>query len=465
MNQIKKIIVCFVLLFAPLLLSNLCYAMPDLYAFNNYFQGQSPYYFTGGEDGVFYYPNFFGKANSYEGVVTSFSDQHMNGATPPSAVPYIDLDYTVGKVFSLEPGQCFVVSSTSGDIEYLYHYGDIHMTSLGYTKPSINGQASSTSYSNKLSDSNGVINLSSLTTFTYDAAYIGYAHKSGSSNTYLTPYVSGSYTNYSQIYFIMNFSENTAFFTVSSEFTLSSSSVVTYEAESISMDKVSFILTNFGDNAKSSYLFAIPHIKGKLDVNSFVISQTTPYSKYRLSTRFNVNTSISLDSSNKVVLGFDSQGLYMQVTGSSDFVNVDNYKPFFLNIYDGVVGLYPSAIYIKDGYVNIQNYNELINLLKEQGIGQSDLTRVTELLTELNTGGVSGEEAKELIGILESYHDQIINQSNFSGATDVFDTYKNILDFTQDMHWLVTANNALFEYFAGFIMLCCMFFFLSRVMR
>lgn len=475
MNRLNKFVVSFVLLFYCLLV-NVSHAYPDLYFFNNFLAGQSPYYTDNSNSEVYYYPS-----NSKEfGVVTSFDNTIMNGNSIPDAVPLLDLDYTVGKVFELKPNECMVVTSLSGDVFNLYANGTFYYSKLGTTQHTpdlyvttgnLNTTLNAYNYAldadkepfefrwNGTSTTGLVSGMSNV-----DAFYIPRV-LFDSSNGQL--YFENSNSNGAYILFLMNFGETSAYF--STDKNLISNPVVTYEAEGRNMNSVSMLMycgINWTSN-ESGKAFYLPHIDGLVDVYSANIAQNKDKIMYTLGTHFNMTCQISLDSDDNVVVGVDSTQMSLTNTQHAyyDDMVVDKYCPFFLSYRSAVTEYYPGAIYVKDGYIDISNYEELVALLKENGIGQADLTRVIALLEAINTGGATGEQAKELIGILEAYHDEIIQNSDFAGVTNAFDDYKDLLEFSEDMHWLITANNALFGYFAGFIMLCAMFLFLGRVMR
>lgn len=466
-----KIIISFVFCFTLLLLSN-SLAMPDLYFYNNFLVGQSPYYYTGSSDNtaVYYYPNA-GNENTNQGFVTSYSTQFMNGNEEHNYIEAVDLDYTVGKIFELPSDSAFVVYSGSGQFNRLYGYGDYYAIDLGCTSPvsASVGTADNKIYkSSDISSSNlatGMILPSDIAK--WDTIVPGQRKLTG--NSTLSRYnLVNLPENTFDIFLIVNLSDESCFFTVNSQYELNSESMATYLAPYTSVNNVSMLVTGFAYNTSSTTPFyVLPHIKANLDVYSYSYTVNTSNTDYYINTAYNITCSIA--DTEEGVLFFipsgNSTATNVSVRINLAFSEPDaTLIPFFLNS-SSLQYLYDKAIYIKDGYVNVNNYEELVSLLKQEGVGQVDLARIQELLELINSGGPTGAEVNELIGILENYHQQIQNNANFGNSTGVFDTYKNILEFTEDMHWLVTANNALFEYFAGFIMLCAMFLFLGRVMR
>lgn len=446
----------------------LSFAYPDLYYYNNYLTGQSPYYYTGSADGsaLYYYPNV-GAENTKEGFVTCFSDQHMSGTVIPSAIPLVDLDYTPGRVFELKPNHAMVVTSKSASYLRLYYSGDFYGTLLGTSRVSASNVPGTYTNYNIVMDTNGYVNSSPYNFLSSsDAFYLGFTHYTGSNSIFMVGQASSVPANFSNIYLLMNFSATSSYFTVSQTLDLTTSPNVTYNAESIDMlEDINFLLTSVR-TADGMRMFCLPHIKGEIDIYSPYYNREEKRTSYTIYTQYNVTLSLSLSSEGNVVCGIDgyTSSCHSESLLNIAFVEPTLQRPFFLNAYDSIKD-YSTAVYVKDGYINISNYDELVAKLKESGIGSSDLSRITQLLEEINSGGATGAAVKELIGILENYHQQLINSADFGSITNIFDTYKNLLDFSDDMHWLITANNALFSYFAGFIMLCTMFLILNRIMR
>lgn len=130
--------------------------------------------------------------------------------------------------------------------------------------------------------------------------------------------------------------------------------------------------------------------------------------------------------------------------------------------------LFPKALYIRNGYIDITNYDTLVDKLIEAGIGGGDLSQVVALLEEINSGGDTGEAVSELMNILDNYHDNIVGtgDTDWNIINNQYDLYKSLLDFSgETIHWIVTANNALFNYFSGFIILCAFFIIIDRIIR
>lgn len=59
----------------------------------------------------------------------------------------------------------------------------------------------------------------------------------------------------------------------------------------------------------------------------------------------------------------------------------------------------------------------------------------------------------------------IIGDADFEGFTDVFEENKDLFSFTENMQWLIKANNKLSNYFLGFIVMCALFITLGRVLK
>lgn len=65
---------------------------------------------------------------------------------------------------------------------------------------------------------------------------------------------------------------------------------------------------------------------------------------------------------------------------------------------------------------------------------------------------------------IEQAHQSIIDKADFNLFFDIFNSNHSLLDFT-GLTWLITANNAMFNIFAGFLSLCVFFLTVSRIMR
>lgn len=466
MNRLNKLLLSFVLLIFCLLI-NVSHAFPDLYFYNNYLTGISPYYYTGSVDdsNIYYYPNSIMEENSRTGVVISFDNTYMSGATPRSAVPLVDLNTTIGHTFSLPAGHTFVLhASDSSVVRNIWVSSSVYAIQLGFSKPSVNiiddNLASDNSESTSLKTYNQWYSyFNNADAFYFNNVY----HGTSLSTSIVGTSEDGSCSGVVQIF---NTSNSPIYFTISKELSDFSNLDENIEVDSISYDNYSSIYVDYSFDNQTNNLINFPHIDGVIDIYyPHSKSFSSPVSKFNIGVFYNVNTSFFLTNNDtNVGLGVDSKGLFSSSSSNLAFSQPQNeYIPYFLNT--SIWQLSKQAIWIKNGYIAINNYDELISKLEQSGMGQTDLTRVVELLDDINTGGETGEEVKELIGILEAYHQQLQNQANFGSATGIFDTYKNILEFSSDMHWLITANNALFEYFAGFIMMCALFLFLSRVMR
>lgn len=59
----------------------------------------------------------------------------------------------------------------------------------------------------------------------------------------------------------------------------------------------------------------------------------------------------------------------------------------------------------------------------------------------------------------------IVNNADFSNISDAFEQFKDLFSFNENMQWLVIANNKLSNYFLGFLVMCCLFITLGRILR
>lgn len=484
-----KIIISFVFCFTLLLLSN-SLAVPDFYYYDNFTAGMSPYSVPTSLDldNSGYWEDY-SPIQDWLGFVTSYDNISMSGATPVSAVPAYDMDIYIGKMCYIPAGQAVVVYSGSGQMAdnriITMSNSSMFALPLGTTSPtnfsltaSNNGQyyGSNAFYSDtnstllevpynwtktNLSDEIYMLGIDSSVINQLPMSHEGYS-----------PY------QYSNVYLVVNYG-NSDGYVYWNGYAGSRYNFTGIPYNDISWDVVTsntYVNTNSNVSKSGNYIYAVPHINGDFDLYSYVHSNTETSEYYTYLSNYDINLDFDFSSFTAknnyagffpITMNAIGSSFSRRVFMTSELTNLpasSGLVPIFIHQYNATRYIDGKAIYIYDGYINVQNYEELVALLKENGYS-GDLARVIQLLDEINTGGDTGAAAKELMNILENYHQQIQNNANFGNSTGVFDTYKNILEFTEDMHWLVTANNALFEYFAGFIMLCAMFLFLGRVMR
>lgn len=59
----------------------------------------------------------------------------------------------------------------------------------------------------------------------------------------------------------------------------------------------------------------------------------------------------------------------------------------------------------------------------------------------------------------------IVGNADFDGLSNSFENHKDLFSFTENMQWLIVANNKLSNYFLGFIIMCALFITLGRVLK
>lgn len=487
MNRLNKIILSFVLPFFCLLI-NVTYAVPDFYYYDNFIAGMSPYSVpTSLELDNSGYWEDYSPIQDNLGFVTSYDNVSMNGATPVSAVPSYDMDMYIGKNCYIAPGEAVVVYSGSGQTAdnriIMMNGSEMFALPLGTTSPTnyrLDGAQQGLYYGSNALFSNTSDTLLEVPYNWTKTDFPSSLYVKGldSSLARQLPMSFEAYSpyQYSNVYLVVNYGSSNGYVYWNGY------GGANYNFEGIPYNKISWdIVTsntyvNTGTSNADNFIYLIPHINGDFDLYSYTHPNTDTSEYYTYLS--NYDNKITIDFSNftasnnytgfyPVTFNANGYSSTRKVYSSTQLTNLpasSGLVPIFIHQYNATRYIDGKAIYIYDGYINVQNYEELVALLKENGYS-GDLARVIQLLDEINSGGESGDAVKELMNVLEGYHQQIQNNANFGNATGVFETYKNILEFTEDMHWLVTANNALFEYFAGFIMLCAMFLFLGRVMR
>lgn len=498
-KQIKIVLMAFI----GVLLPCLSFAYPDFYYYNNFLVGQSPYRIftddfsahTETELWEEYLPSISNDSSTTlrSGIVTSFDTRLMSGTTIPSAAPLIDMDLVLGNYFELPAGHCVAVWSGSGQGFHLEVDSQIVGFYIGSSRPAVvrDGEffdrrttfiydSSSTEpldfhmswRPNYGYNSGGLWGKEWQLRIIYSNVF-GLSHDRDNQPIEVSPYSPSS------VYLLYNN-------TTSSVRVRNRSNVVwgsKLDKETIPFTDLRWILSssrtvdgtfdgeaNPGESvSRENRILCLPHIKGDIDLYSNVW-ETIGDLTYVYQCYYTVSLNFSNFDVDNLRANFSllynpnllNQRFQFSV---SEFGAFPTSVPLFLHPYNVVINFNTSGVYVNGGWLEISNFDELVALLKEQGVGDSDLTRVLELLEDINTGGNTGQNVKELVGILEGYHNQLIQNGDFGSVTNIFDTYKNLLDFSSDMHWLITANNALFGYFAGFIMLCAMFLILNRIMR
>lgn len=492
-----KLILCLLLLFPPLLLSN-AFAYPDLYFYNNFLVGQSPFSvdeteFTQlSESDMWeaYFPSVADDTDSnlVTGVVTTFNDKFMSGSTVPSSVPLVNVDTLVGRRWTLKPGQTQVLYSKSAEFTTVYATNSGNLTTyvLGTTHP-INYD-SNDGYALKSDGSpvydTGSNNLASFNVFNSNFSKVQTNDRSIRLRDYPPSNPQSAYSPYDWSYVVMVWNKGTTdsiLYLNYNEY----NTAPEIEVSSIDINAVHWIVTLCHTLNNSSSSFArysvIPHIKGSINIYSFpyhTILNDSLEHNFAINTFYDQVYTITYSASADIYHGFwnfsGNTNLYQNkrssviipisyLSASSEVNNIPIFldESFFIN-------LYAKALYIRNGYIDITNYDELITKLQEAGIGGGDLTQVIALLEQINSGGDTGQAVADLMNILDSYHDSIVGTGDNGWTTinNSFDLYKHLLDFSADsIHWIVVANNALFNYFSGFLILCAFFLIIDRIMR
>lgn len=494
MDKLRKIVL---MAFIGVVLPCLSFAYPDFYFYDNFLVGSSPYIvdtsnYDLGENGLWekYIPPLADTSDSSikAGIVTTFSNDFMSGTSPKTAVPSVNLSAIGSGRIELQPG-CAVVVYSDGDLNNAYSTVSISAIPLGFTAPSDYciddykniGQARIIRYMNALrtsdgtsfqsvprghfADFNNLLKTSSV--FCWSSTSFLLSPQLESVNYAYSPY-----PDCSVVWLMINRSDSVAYVHAN----MGSGPII--DIDDIAYNGIKWIALASGNvNTTTTNTviegrkaFMIPHIDGDLDLYSGLFDELVSASNYAFTYSYNIHATLDFSSSSGEgwmyfqSTGYVNNNSYSRMYSSIDLETVDgSYIPLFLK--SAVRYLSSTAIMVNGGYINITNYEDLVALLKEQGVGQMDLTRVIELLDEINTGGATGATVKELIDTVQSLENQIFNDMDTDSVTNVFDTYKSLLDFGQDLQWLIIANNKMFEIFAGVIMLSAFFIILNRVLR
>lgn len=486
----------FLLVFLSLLSPSISTAVPDFYFHDNYISGYSPFSVPTSLslDNSGYWEEYSPIQDNL-GFVTSYNNLFMNGSSPVSAVPSYDMDLYIGKKSYIQPGEAIVIYSSSGqmsDNRIVMSSDDMFALPLGTTAPSLfdmnnirmGDYIGSNALYNKVDNNYNLIevpynwNNSNLVKPFYLRGVSGYNSGSNMFMSYfleeLSPYP------YSIVYLLINYGDSPSYIYWQNYMGVSTINLEGIPYNNISYDIVTsntYVSASSSISSDSNYIYVVPHIDGNFDLYSFVHSNSSASQYYTFLSNYDVNLDFDFSTLGDVGNFSGYVSVSANFTGSantrkvqSSFILTDlpassGLVPIFIHQYNATRYINGKAIYIYDGYVSVQNYEELIALLKENGIGQNDLTRVIELLEEINSGGATGEQIKELMDIIENQHQQILNNLDTGQINSAFDQYKYLLDFSSSLHWIVTANNALFEYFIGFVVLCALLITIQRIMR
>lgn len=479
MDKLKKIVLMAII---GLVFPCLSFAMPDIYYYDNYLTGISPFSvsddLTVDVDG--YWEQYNSIQNNY-GFVSSYSKEQMTGL--PSAVPAYDLDLYIGRDMIVKAGEAVVIYSSTGaqSTNQIEASSNLRFMSLGTTRAGCLQYDSTIAFgSNILVNSDSTISSYSLNwrPNSFSSDNINFNFRAGSINIPMS--YSSEYTPYiaSVVYLVVNPTDNDEVFRWRN-YGGEEIELVGVLYNNISWNILSFSNFDSLNESDSNFIYIIPHIKGNLDVYSTVRPNSddmvrcgfASFIDIRVLFDFSIEQSFSVSeyiTRNLVPASFTFSTTIPSINKLWDLTNIpisNNLAPIFLHQLNATPYIYNKAIYIYDGYININNYEELVALLKENGVGSSDLSKIEALLEEINTGGATGEQVKELINTIQSLENQIFDNMDTESVTNVFDTYKSLLEFGQDLQWLIIANNKMFEIFAGVIMLSAFFIILNRVLR
>lgn len=448
------------------------FAIPDVYVYENFLRGWTQYTFPDTNGPVNEQWEKYNFSNNAYGIVASFDNVSMSGDANNTAVPLVNMDEFGGSRLSLSAGQVVAVYSKGYSIDRLYIDGDYFSISVGSTSP-----IKEYNPPDFLNSSDGLATtfpsynstLLSATSFKIDVDNSGFVILSHPPQVYNTssPYGCSNihliYCNSGTTYFSSTQSPNS-----------------TIEIPSISWNSLEWFCCGTSDETSIPACF-FPYINGDIDVysgqiDSYTNKQSNPTISYNSFYRFNLHNLV-FDSTNKLAnvdLANFNNNLNFNGRIYRDYYRDEstNFVPIFLHGYNASRYASNYAVYVYDGYFSIKNYDELIQKLKDAGFGSGgssdDLSRIISLLDEINTGGVTGENAKALIDSLEQSHQPIVDNGNtgWNSTKEMFEAYKQLFDFSgSSLHWIVVANNALFNIFSGIIMMCCVFIVFGRVFK
>lgn len=468
----KKYIFPFVL-FSFCLLLNVSYALPDFYVYENFLAGISPYSVsadTGIDENYVHYD----VSQSNIGIVASYDNVSMSGDSRNTAVPLINLDNYTGGRLLIPSGQCVAVYSKGCTLDNFYVKGTTSSRvciPLGtICPPSYNGGYYSTSFLNS-TDSKAVTINTYDETFSDTTFLIDYERGSSEKLQLLPDTSTSSYHPLPNSRVWLVYANGADLYVYSSNGDYSTLPDV--EIETIAFDNLEWFAIGFSYDEENVECVFLPYINGDIDlyVSTFLDKTSDTYINYAGYFRFNLtlnsvnsskrtlNVSLQNFRSNRVVMGQYSVNLYSTTS---------NLVPAFIHSYNASRYNSQYAIYVYDGYFSVQNYDELIQKLKDAGFGQSgssvDLSRIEELLEEINSGGENGQAVKELIETIEGLENQVFNNLDTTEIFSTWDTYKSLLDFSS-LNWLIVANNRMFEIFCGVIVLSVIFIVFDRCLR
>lgn len=444
-----------------LLLFSFSFASPNVYALNNFYSGSGmcfgPSLLSSGSYDESTWTWFVspttprGNEDKYKDVcvVSSFSDIIMSGTTDVTSVPLVDFDRNIGKQLVLPAGNCVVIYSRSFN-SYISSSA-IRYSVLGFHKPISSNTTTRRTTASVTSAGVGTITLNNAATI-------------------FSTFEAGQYI------FLYNQTSNEV--TIQVEDYTSTGYV---DVTTTPINNVHWII-NTATIGSTTTTYAIPHIKGVADIyvnvaaNAQIASDTncslrTSYGNTFTSIsggtlKVTWQTSLLMDCTCRFA-NYGVEVAYPSSSGSATYETTYTYDS-----YNGCPTFLNNTIYLFPYSVNLNNTRELAkaiaDALASQGGSGDYNTILGQILNELqlsNSGGPLGNTVRQGMEALEQQHQTIIDNADFDGFSSIFDDYSYLYDFSQDLHWLITANNALFSYFVGFILLCAGLITASRLMR
>lgn len=464
----KKYIFSFVL-FSFCLLLNVSYALPDFYIYENFLAGISPYSineFADVDEQFVSYDANLGKI----GFVASFDNVSMTGDSRKTAVPLYNLDQYSNNKLLIPTGECIAVYSKGCSLDNVYVRSDGSRVAIPIGSISPSGVYMSPDFLNASDSVSAYIddyeNFSD-TSFTIDFK------KTSSDSLQLLPDSSTTSNNpfpNSRVWLIYAYDSPTWVYGLNGAF----STLTELEVETVSFNSLEWFAFGLSTDPEKIECVFLPYINGDIDiyVNKLLTNVTSEYISYAGKFRFNL-TATSIDYKNRLLTVsiqnvYDNRIIIGEYPLSLYSNGNNNLIPAFIHSYNASRYNSQYAIYVYDGYFSVQNYDELIQKLKDAGFGQSgssvDLSRIEELLEEINSGGENGQVVKELIETIEGLENQVFDNLDTTEIFSTWDTYKSLLDFSS-LNWLIVANNRMFEIFCGVIVLSVIFIVFDRCLR
>lgn len=135
-----------------------------------------------------------------------------------------------------------------------------------------------------------------------------------------------------------------------------------------------------------------------------------------------------------------------------------NFDFKFYSVYDDVISSVPDFVL---------SYNDIVNrsgqIITPQGVLEEpkDDNSIWSMLFNIFNPNYNTQHFTDI----ENQHNDIVSGMNNDDFKNTYTSNSNLISNILSLTWLITASQLLFEYFSGFLILCCIFITIGRVMK